>query len=456
MNVPCPVHGDRRAHRGCRFCRQPICRLCEVKMRGHLYCSTRCARDDGRHAVWRRVRKRLDRPVPAGAAIFAIAVAAATPTLFALRAVSTLERLDPAARTPASLRAPLSSARIDSVMETPAGKVIEGSGPQSSAVFLFSAGQFLAAAPVEFGRFRFEGVRVNGPYRVGVMPLSSGAVAEEPAPLPREEAVSGEGDLPRDPGEVLGTGVPRLFAPNLTRGPRDRREVLVSFDAGSSNRGAAQILDTLASRGVRTTVFLTGVFIRRYPGLVKRIAREGHEVGNHTNTHPHLTTYAQDRRQATRPGVDKEFLAAELAETAWLYQETTGLVLAPIWRAPYGEQNGQIRRWAAEAGYWHVGWTGGRAGLDGLDWVRDPASTFYRSAGDVVARLIARAENGGIILLHLGSDREEPISPLLPLLLDGLSARSFRFALASEFLTESGYTPERLASSWAAPPSPSR
>jgi hypothetical protein len=63
MNVACPVHGGRRAHRGCHFCRKPICRLCELKMRGHLYCSSRCARDAGRAEVWRLASGRVLRPV---------------------------------------------------------------------------------------------------------------------------------------------------------------------------------------------------------------------------------------------------------------------------------------------------------------------------------------------------------------------------------------------------------
>jgi peptidoglycan-N-acetylmuramic acid deacetylase len=201
---------------------------------------------------------------------------------------------------------------------------------------------------------------------------------------------------------------------------------------------------------VRTTIFLTGEFIRRYPDIVRRIVADGHEVGNHTDTHPHLTTYARDGRQATRPGVDRAFLTKELATTARLFQETTGRTLAPFWRAPFGEHNEEIRRWAAEAGYWHVGWTGGRAGLDGLDWISDPRSSGYRSSARVVSALVERAENGGIVLLHLGSDREDPVAPKIPLLLQGLSARGFRFARASEFLERQGMTDVRLAALRAA------
>jgi peptidoglycan/xylan/chitin deacetylase (PgdA/CDA1 family) len=237
-------------------------------------------------------------------------------------------------------------------------------------------------------------------------------------------------------------GVP----PDLTRGPTDRPQVLVSFDGGSSDRGAAQILDALASRGIRTTVFLTGEFIRRYPELVRRIAQDGHEVGNHTDTHPHLTTFAAEGRQVTRPGVDRAFLAGELMRTARLYRDVTGRTMAPLWRAPFGEHNPQIRRWAAEQGYWHVGWTGGHGGLDGLDWISDPRARGYQSADTLLKRLVRRAENGGIVLLHLGSDRSEPVAERIDILLDGLRARRFEFVRASDFLARQGWDAERLAS----------
>ena len=231
----------------------------------------------------------------------------------------------------------------------------------------------------------------------------------------------------------------------LFRGPSDRREVLVSFDAGSSDRGALEILNALRERRIRTTIFLTGDFIRRYPAVTRRVAADGHEVGNHTDTHPHLTTYAENGRQATRSGVDRAFLQRELSRTAQDYDRTTGRTMAAIWRAPFGEQNEEIRRWAAQAGYWHVGWTGGRAGLDGLDWVTDPRSKSYRSSDRLIASLVERAENGGIVLLHLGSDRADPVASRIPLLFDGLAARGFRFARASEFLEREGLTDERLA-----------
>lgn len=446
-------------------------------MRGHLYCSPRCAREDGRLAFWRPVREILVRPVPPRLALAVLALGAAAPVLLALRTVGELDRLSRQAPPP-PLRRP--TAHIESVTPGTGGALIEGSASPAGAVFLFGSGGLVASTPVRDGRFRFDAVRDPGPYRVGLMPLSSesmpgaaeaaptrvaaappatpastevparvetpvavAALPPRPVPTPRPAAAPtpSVSEAPRAPAV---SGPSFAAFPDMTRGPQDRPELVVSFDAGSSSRGARQILSALAERGIHTTIFLTGDFIRRYPDIVRQVAADGHEVGNHTDTHPHMTTYAQDGRQATRRGVDRAFVAGQLRAAAEAYRAATGRTMAPLWRAPFGEQNAEIRAWAALEGYWHVGWTGGRAGLDGLDWVSDPNSRAYRTADGVVERLVAHAENGGIILLHLGSDREDPVAARVPQLLDTLSRRGFLFARASGFLDRMGMTEERL------------
>jgi hypothetical protein len=430
-------------------------------MRAHLYCSSRCAGDDGRHAVWRAVRGVLARPVPARLAVAVVMLAAAAPVILALKTVRELDRLN--ASTPlARPRREVPSARLDSVVETPGGAVLEGTASEASAVFLFAAGRFAGSVPSVKGRFRFEGVREPGPYRVGALSLSGEAPigaaetaipaamsapapasaaarsgprfhalahAEGPAPAGRLRSPSAERPRrarrdarPRRPPRGRGVVRRRLV------GPRRRRD--------PGRPGAARHPDHDLSHGRIHS---------RYPDVVRRIAADGHEVGNHTDTHPHLTTYAADGRQSTRPGVSREFLAGELARTARLYREATGREMAPVWRAPFGEHNAEIRRWAAEQGYWHVGWTGGRFGLDGMDWVSDPRSRAYQPAPLLLSRLVGRVENGGIVLLHLGSDREEPVAARIDVLLDGLHQRGFRFARATEFLQRQGYDADRLA-----------
>jgi peptidoglycan/xylan/chitin deacetylase (PgdA/CDA1 family) len=267
-------------------------------------------------------------------------------------------------------------------------------------------------------------------------PFAQRPPALAPASLPPAPPVSAARTavLPRHP--PAGS---RSDAPDLLRArpaAASDRPIVVSFDAGSSDRGATDILDALRQRSIRTSVFLTGEFIRRFPDIARRIAADGHEVGNHTFNHPHLTQVATGGGQRLRPGVTEEFLRDQLLRTRDLYERTTGRTMAPIWRAPFGEENPEIRAWAARAGYAHVSWTHGEgASLDALDWVSDESSPRYRSSRRVIDRLLAAARPGGIILMHLGSDRRsDPVGREVPRLLDGLAAEGYRFATATEFL----------------------
>jgi peptidoglycan/xylan/chitin deacetylase (PgdA/CDA1 family) len=225
----------------------------------------------------------------------------------------------------------------------------------------------------------------------------------------------------------------RPFAP-----PHQRKAVL-SIDATWSRTGAEEILDTLASKKVTATFFLAGRFIRAYPDIVTRIVAEGHEVGNHTFSHDHLTRYGIDRTSKSLPTVTAESLTRELVSTGNLFEKVTGKKLAPLWRAPYGETNREILEWASRGGYTHVRWS---EGLDTLDWVTDQSSRLYRSpsrgAGRVINILRRRTASEGpaIILMHLGTDRPpmERFANALPHLLDRAREIGYSFITATEAL----------------------
>ncbi len=188
---------------------------------------------------------------------------------------------------------------------------------------------------------------------------------------------------------------------NLTRGPVGKKRLLLSFDGGSSNEVTTEVLDILKARGVRTTLFLTGAFIRRFPAQVKRMAAEGHELGNHTMNHPHFAPDMKRDPKWTRERVQKELLDADAALVSLL-----GRPMDPYWRAPYGEHTAEIRRWAEELGYRHIGWS---EGADTLDWAGPKDRRLYRSGEAIVARLekrLGRDGDGLIVLMHLGSARE--------------------------------------------------
>ncbi|MBI5588395.1 MAG: polysaccharide deacetylase family protein [Deltaproteobacteria bacterium] len=237
--------------------------------------------------------------------------------------------------------------------------------------------------------------------------------------------------------------------PEITRGFTGGMNASITFDGGGYESGdeAKAILATLRERGIKTTIFLTGMFIRKYPAIVREMVKDGHEIGNHTMYHPHLTDFNQTLRHNTLGNVDRSFVARELDSAAELFRAATGAEMAPLWRAPYGEINKEIRRWAYEAGYIHVGWTYDakkRESLDTLDWVYDRNSRLYRTSWQIKDRVLNFGKDsggirGGIILMHLGTMRKDDrASDALGEMLDGLMAKGYRFVPVSEQIYGTG------------------
>ncbi|MBI1754319.1 MAG: polysaccharide deacetylase family protein [Acidobacteria bacterium] len=236
---------------------------------------------------------------------------------------------------------------------------------------------------------------------------------------------------PRGPAHWPGMGE----GLNLTRGPGGHKRILLSFDGGSSAEVATEVLDLLKARGVRTTLFLTGAFIHRFPALVKRMAAEGHELGNHTMNHPHFAPGMKRDPKWTKERIQRELLDADAALVKLL-----GRPMDPFWRAPYGEHTAEIRKWAEELGYRHVGWS---EGADTLDWATPKERRLYRSGEAIVQRLQQRLNRDGdgiIVLMHLGSARVTGDRPTdgLGAFMDRARQEGWTFVSAGSFLHDLG------------------
>jgi peptidoglycan-N-acetylglucosamine deacetylase len=150
------------------------------------------------------------------------------------------------------------------------------------------------------------------------------------------------------------------------------RRIALTFDDGPDPATTPAILDVLARHGMRATFFLVGERAARHPDLVRRIAGEGHEIGNHSWDHPSL------------PTLPSRAVADQLRRTR--------AALAPhgeaLMRPPFGNQT--LRTWLAarRLGYRVVIWT-----VMGEDWRDDAAET-------IAGRILARAAPGAIVLLH--------------------------------------------------------
>lgn len=153
------------------------------------------------------------------------------------------------------------------------------------------------------------------------------------------------------------------------------KKVAISFDASWGAEYTPMILETLREHNLKTTFFLTGFWIDKYPDLVKRIAEEGHELGNHTATHPHLNT------------LEKEAIKKELQQVHDKLYELSGQT--PIlFRPPFGEYSNKVIEAATEMNYYTIQWS-----VDSLDW-KDI------SKGEIVSRVTRQLHPGAIVLFH--------------------------------------------------------
>jgi peptidoglycan/xylan/chitin deacetylase (PgdA/CDA1 family) len=222
----------------------------------------------------------------------------------------------------------------------------------------------------------------------------------------------------------------------LARGPKGERRICMTFDGGSTAEVATEVLDALKAHGIRTTIFLTGDFIRRFPDLVRRIAQDGHEIGNHTMNHPHFAPRMKRDPKWTRERFQQELLDADRE----LYK-LLGRPMDPYWRPPYGEHTAELRRWAEELGYRTVCWS---EGADTLDWTTVKEFNLYRNGSDTIARLerrMAKADGDGlIVLMHLGSLRptfDRPANYLNPFMDRAIQA-GWHFVCIGDYLQAMG------------------
>ena len=234
------------------------------------------------------------------------------------------------------------------------------------------------------------------------------------------------------------TGDNLLNKYNVENVPTQERVITLSFDGDHLDNCTSEILKILDNTGVKANIFLTGKFIELFPESVVAIRNAGHEIGNHTWNHPHLTDYEINRTQRTRKNITRAIFLDQLERTAKLYFEVSGEHFQPFWRAPFGEHNVEIRTWAYSAGYLHIGWT---RGYDSMDWMINPRAKYYLSPSKLKKRLLGLLDSPGhkIVLMHLGSERPEPERPYMILeeFIEKAREKHYQFATISEVLRES-------------------
>jgi len=158
--------------------------------------------------------------------------------------------------------------------------------------------------------------------------------------------------------------------------------VALSFDAHFTNEYVPPILEVLKRYNVRATFFVTGHWADSFPSTLKAIALHGHEIGNHTYSHPKLTELSDDE------------IVGEIkhAEQSILKAIGNDGPLTPYVRPPYGDRDERVVRVLLSSGYIPTYWA-----VDGLDWKKGV------SEGEVIRRVVTKSTSGDIVLLHATS-----------------------------------------------------
>lgn len=196
----------------------------------------------------------------------------------------------------------------------------------------------------------------------------------------------------------------------LTRGNPNLPEVALTFDDGPSQY-TSQVVALLRSYGVQATFFCIGQCAMQLSTPLREALAGGNAVGNHTLTHPHLTTLSPSA------------IFQELKETQGAIFDVSG-TYPTLFRPPYGEYNEQVLVAARQLELTVVTWSASAG-----DW-NDPQP----SADIIASRILSAAENGAIFLLHEGGGDRASTVASLPAIITGLQARGLRLVTLPQML----------------------
>jgi peptidoglycan/xylan/chitin deacetylase (PgdA/CDA1 family) len=187
----------------------------------------------------------------------------------------------------------------------------------------------------------------------------------------------------------------------------DQPYIAMTFDDGPSSENTPRLLEMLKQRNIKATFFLIGENAAANPDLVRRILAEGHEIGNHSWTHPQLSKLSDDR------------VTTEITKTQDAIKDASGYT-PTLLRPPYGAITARQREWIEnQFGLNIILWS-----VDPLDWKRPGASV-------ITQRILSQVRPGAIILSH---DIHKQTIDAMPATLDGLISKGYKFVTVTQLI----------------------
>ncbi len=187
--------------------------------------------------------------------------------------------------------------------------------------------------------------------------------------------------------------------------------VALTMNCAWNDSDIDSILQTLDQNNCKITFFMVGDWVKKYPESARKIKEAGHEIGTHSNTHPHVKD------------LDYEKNALELSESVKIIRETTGAEVK-LYRPPYGEYNDTVIKVANENGYIPIQWS-----LDTLDYTKLTGEQMWN-------RLKNKISTGDIILMHNGT---EHTADSLDMIIKNIKNKGFDVVRVSDIIYKEDY-----------------
>lgn len=191
----------------------------------------------------------------------------------------------------------------------------------------------------------------------------------------------------------------------------NEKKIAISFDAAWGSEYTDEILDILNKNNVKATFFLVGNWVDKYPDKVKKINEMGHEIGNHSTTHPHFTQLNDHKTKE------------EILLTSDKIKSITGKG-TNVFRPPFGDYNSQVIKTIKDTGHYTIQWD-----VDSLDWKNPGEEAIFN-------RVTKKVTNGSIVLFHNNADQTPRV---LDKIIKELKASGYSFVKISDLIYKDNY-----------------
>ena len=192
----------------------------------------------------------------------------------------------------------------------------------------------------------------------------------------------------------------------------EKKEIALTINCAWNDSDIDKIIEVLKSNNVKATFFMVGDWVEKYPEAVKKINQEGHEIGSHSDTHPHVNQLSSEEN------------LEEIKTSSKKIEQITNKKVT-LYRPPYGEYNNTVIKVANENSYIPIQWS-----LDTLDYTGITGNEMWNKIKDKIS-------NGDIILMHNGT---EHTADSLDMIIKNIKEKEFNLVTVSDLIYKENYS----------------